>query len=734
MFASVGVSEDQVFGELYLAWLKDTGEKNTNDSRKLFREVIERGFGDHQIIMRKERLGANVAASLAALLHRSPLTRLDLHGNTLRDSGCEMLAHLIRDLPNLLYLDLGANDIGPLGIQVLSFVVASHKKLRTLILGSSKSDAYANRINETSATMLLEGCLRSRTLRHLDVSGSSIGDRGLVGTGSVSSSSSSGVTVNNVKQRMAMTELAVRPPSHGSSSRATSAAARNRYISLTSAAGAKSGTGTEDGANMLGLGGGNRRPIDVLAELITNSTTLTTLKLREVQLTTDAALRLIHAATQSSSFAFIDLSGNSLTGAVGDAFGDLIHGRALHQNPSALHTILLSNNPLMQPNSHTAPPRIFSSLSSDRVVIRLHLDNCGVNDTAMATLCQALSSNGALQTLHLKHNAITAEGAVMLARALYQHACLQDVSLEGNILRDEGACAFASMLEANNKLLSLNLAHTWMGERGVIALGVSLAENKTLQRLHIGENHITEDAGEAFAALLESNHSLLRCEMQGNSIGHHTVLRVEKLTARNREAYRNMEKDELEKDVIRLHYQMYKLDEARAELEELQQKKLELGRALDAFEVQFKQEKADCSKRERELQEALENGLEMETHCHEAKSRLDEELLAAQRQTELDVVSGRERYEAEAALRAEVEAAHAALRAELDEALNNGPQREAAKREQLRELQEDTQRWSAQRKEYRNTIAEVQAIVNQLLAKSSSAEGKKKKKGGKKSS
>ncbi|KAH9598342.1 Leucine-rich repeat [Trypanosoma melophagium] len=729
MFASVGVSEDQVFGELYLAWLKDTGEKNTNDSRKLFREVIERGFGERQIVMRKERLGANVAASLAALLHRSPLTRLDLHGNTLRDSGCEMLAHLIRDLPNLLYLDLGANDIGPLGIQFLSFVVATHKKLQTLILGSSKSDAYANRINETSATMLLEGCLRSRTLRHLDVSGSSIGDRGMANSVSMSNSSGSGVTINTVKQRITMTELALRPPSHGSNSRATSAAARNRYVSVASAAGTKSGTATDEGSNILGIGGGHRRPIDVLAELITTSTTLTTLKLREVQLTTDAALRLIYAATQSSSFAFIDLSGNALTGAVGDAFGDLIHGRAVQKNPSALHTILLSNNPLMQPNSNMVPPRIFSSLASDRIVVRLHLDNCGVDDTAMGTLCQALSSNEALQTLHLKHNAITSDGAVSLARALYQHACLQDVSLEGNILRDEGACAFASMLEANCKLLSLNLAHTWMGERGVIALGVSLAENKTLQRLHIGENHITEDAGEAFAALLESNHSLLRCDLQGNSVGHHTVLRVEKVMARNREAYNNREKVELEKDVIRLHYQMYKLDEARAELEELQQKKLELGRALDAFEVQFKQEKSDCSKRERELQEALENGLQTETQCHEAKARLDEELLAAQRQTETDVAAARERLEVEVALRAEVEAAHAALRAELEDALNNGPQREAAKREQLRELQEDTHRWSAQRKEYKSTIAEVQAVVNQLMEKSNAAGGKKKKKG-----
>ncbi|ESL10682.1 hypothetical protein TRSC58_01580 [Trypanosoma rangeli SC58] len=172
MFASVGVSEEQVFGDLYLAWLKDTGEKNNNDSRKLFRELMEHGFRERQIVLRKERLGANVVASLASLLHRSPLARLDLHGNTLRDSGCEMVAHLLRDIPNLLYLDLGANDIGPQGIQALSYVVATHKKLQTLILGSSVHDAYANRIDAASATSLLEGCLRSRTLRHLDLSGS----------------------------------------------------------------------------------------------------------------------------------------------------------------------------------------------------------------------------------------------------------------------------------------------------------------------------------------------------------------------------------------------------------------------------------------------------------------------------------------------------------------------------------------------------------------------------------
>ncbi|KAF8300403.1 hypothetical protein TcYC6_0060300 [Trypanosoma cruzi] len=722
MFASVGVSEEQVFGDLYLAWLKDTGEKNSNDSRKLFREVVERGFGERQIILRKERLGANVAASLAALLHRSPLTRLDLHGNTLRDSGCEMVAHLIRDIPNLVYLDLGANDIGPPGIQTLSYVVAAHKKLQTLILGSSIKDAYANRINAASATSFLEGCLRNRTLRHLDLSGSTIGIPD---------------AIPNIHGGTGAVEFNVAPPprSPGPSMHPTARRSQQWQSSLGFGSG-KGLVGSATGAAATGkgvaetdgdIGGPFRRPIDVLSELISTSTTLTTLKLREVRLTTDAALRIIHAAMKSPSLSFVDLSGNALTGAVGDAFGELVWNRAGALQTSGLHTILLSNNPLIQPKSGMPAPKLFSALSMDRLVLRLHLDNCGVDDDAIEALCRALNKNGALQSLHLNQNAITSEGAVMLARALCVHIFLKEVSLEGNKIRDEGACAFAGMLETNRTLLSLNLAHTWMGERGLVALGVSLVENKTLLRLNIAENHFTEDATEAFASLLESNHHLLRCRMQGNSIGHHTVLRIEKITSRNREAHRNMEKDELEENVIHLHYQMYKLDEARAELENLQRKKMELGRALETLEAQLKLDMADAEKKDRDMKDAIENCITQEARCLEEKKRLDTELEEAKKQLEVDMETAKERLAAEVAVREKVEEEHRQLKLQLEDMMNNGPQREAAKRQQLKELNEDCQRWSLQRKEYRNAIAEAQAAVNQLQERDGA--GTKSKKG-----
>ncbi|KAG8340042.1 putative leucine rich repeat protein (LRRP) [Trypanosoma vivax] len=732
MFASVGITEEQVFGDLYHAWLKDTGEKNTNDSRKLFREVMEHGFGERQITLRKERLGANVAASLAALLHRSPLSRLDLHGNTLRDAGCEMIAYLIRDIPNLLYLDLGANDIGPLGMQTLSYVLSGHKKLQTIILGSSKHDAYANRINASSAILLLESCLRSRTLRHLDLSGSMIGEHG-----------------SKVKSNGTTPGFIVGPPRRNSEQPSSSVARRNQIgfmkTPLTPAA-ASGGAGNPvsadmgDDANNLnddhsGVGnGGYCRPVDVLAELISTSSTLTTLKLREVMLTTSEALRLVTAARESSSLAFIDLSGNALTRAVGDAFGELIRARAGFQSPSALHTILLNNNPLMRSNRGMPPPLLFSALSRDSILVQLHLDSCGIDDAAMEPLCLALGSNNQLQSLHLKNNAITATGAVSLARVLYRHSHLMDVSLEGNVLKDEGICAFAQMLECNSTLLSLNLARTWMGECGVVALGVSLNKNKMLQRLQIDDNHFTDEAGEAFAALLESNRFLLRCGLSGNSMGFHTVLRVEKITARNREEYRNAEKVDLEKNVIHLHYQMYKLDEARTELENLRQRKIEMGRTLDAFEVQFKQETSNVAKKLQDLQEALAGCMEKEAHCLNEKRRLDDELEQAHKKAEVDMETLKERLEVVANAREKMEEEHRNLKAQVDDMTHNGPQREAAKRQQLREINEDRQQWASQRREYRAAISEVQAALKELrekgieVSKASGPKQSKKKK------
>lgn len=733
METSIGLTGEQVYGDLYHAWLKDTGKKNTDDSMKLFREVMERGFRDKQITLRKERLGANVAASLAALLHRTPLNRLDLHGNTLRDSGCETIAYLIRDMPNLTYLDLGANDIGPLGIQTLSYVLGGHKKLQTVILGSSKHDAYANRINASSAVILLEGCLRSRTLRHLDLSGSVIGQcQGRMRDFSLmAGTSSSGASF----QGGALSKGAFQPTSPGSRKNAP-AVSKSGYTAASFGGGGSTGAALSSGATgedhngLKSSGERHHRPVDVLAELISTSTTLTTLKLREVMLSTPEALRLIRAATESCSLAYIDLTGNSLTRSVGDAFGDLVRARTLMQSPSVLHTILLNDNPLMRPNAGMPAPRLFSALSSDHVVVKLHLDSCGIDDAAIEPLCEALlGSTSVLQSLHLMNNAITSRGASLLSSVLVRHTRLQDVSLEGNVIKDEGICSLARMLEVNCTLLSLNIARTWMGERGIIALGVSLVKNRKLQRLKIDHNHFTDESCESFTALLESNRSLQCCSLNGNSVGYHTVLRAEKITARNLEEFRNMERVELEKDVIHLHYQIYKVDEARVELENLRQRKAEVGRALDAFEIQHKQETGDVAKRLQDLQEMLDTCVEKENHCLSEKQRLDDELHQAYKRAEVDMELLKERLVVEAVQREKAEEDLRALKAQLEDMMNNGAGREEAKRKQLQDVNEDQRRWSAQRKEYRNAISEAAAAVAELeerIKEDSKKEGPKK--------
>ncbi|KAL7704337.1 Leucine Rich repeat [Lotmaria passim] len=112
MYTSLGISAEQVYGDMYTAWLRDTHEKNTADIKRLYTTMIDNGFGHQQILLRRQRLGANFINSLVPLLHQSSLVKLDLHGNMLRDVGCELLVQVVRDLPCLTYLDIGGNAIG----------------------------------------------------------------------------------------------------------------------------------------------------------------------------------------------------------------------------------------------------------------------------------------------------------------------------------------------------------------------------------------------------------------------------------------------------------------------------------------------------------------------------------------------------------------------------------------------------------------------------------------------
>ena len=165
------INEEQLYGEVYVAWLKDTHEKPSPESQKTFRELTEKTFKDKDVVLRTVRLGSEHCHNprVGAFAH-TQLSKLDLYGNMVRDTGCEAIGQLMRECPNVTHLNLGSNDIGSQGILTLSNVLATHKKMQVLVLGSREGDVRVNRIEPSCAKTLLEALSRVKTLKVLDLS------------------------------------------------------------------------------------------------------------------------------------------------------------------------------------------------------------------------------------------------------------------------------------------------------------------------------------------------------------------------------------------------------------------------------------------------------------------------------------------------------------------------------------------------------------------------------------
>uniref|UniRef100_A0A146LLA2 Uncharacterized protein n=1 Tax=Lygus hesperus TaxID=30085 RepID=A0A146LLA2_LYGHE len=142
-----------------------------------------------------------------------------------------------------------------------------------------------------------------------------------------------------------------------------------------------------------------------------------------------------------------------------------------------------------------------------------------------------------------------------------------------------------------------------MKDRGLLALAQTLPSNHTLRVLNVSYNRFTTAAAEAFAVVLPQNTNLIACHFCSTSISHQTKLQVNKVLHRNEVNLQNAEPSLLHKELIRLHFQKYKLDEARNELEGLRDKSAGVKHASEHFELQCKQDKSDSTRRIRELQE-----------------------------------------------------------------------------------------------------------------------------------
>ena len=632
MSRALGLTEDQLNGELYVAWLKDVRERPGPGALKKFKEVVEKCFRDREVVFRKQRIGVNVAITLSSMLAGSNVTKIDLYENGLRDTGCEAVAHLMREAPSLIHLNLGGNDIGSQGIQMLSSVVSSHKRLQVLILGSNDKDSHVNRIDTNCAKILLDSLVRCRTLKVLDLSRNPIG---------------------RISQEA----------------------------------------------------------FPLVATLLQTSTALQVLRLAGTEMQPDSGLLIAQAVGKCSTLSLIDMHDNFLTHHTADALGRILTDRGGKGTTHSLKTILLHDNGAL--GERGAAP-LFKPLATDKSVAMINLSGCNVTDDGLLALCGSLLTNATLTSLSLSNNQLHEEGVIELARSVLKHPALSEINLAHNKVKNDGACALASMLETNSVVESLNLDTCGIGDRGIIAIGVALATNKSVTSIDLGNNHISEDGGTAFAALLEKNKSVQHCGLKGNSMFHSTMMSAMKIASRNKQLKQDEVPNKLKQDVIALHFQLYKLDEAKKELAAQQNAKAEADRKQERFEKQFKDQEEQYREEKKKLLETLKS---QEESCKDLDNQVKTISDNFQKYTlshQGDMALLEERYQAELKEREAAEEELRQLQLELANAAQIKEKSIKILKDKIVAAKEERVQWSEQTKELRGQYEAAQGRLREL--------------------
>eukprot|EP00667_Euglena_gracilis_P002674 EG_transcript_2678 len=613
--------EEDLVGQIFMSWIRDTHESPSRENFLRIQEVVESGCTEKQILLRSQRLGLNCATTIARMLDRTGVEKIDLYDNVIRDHGIQALAQIIRDSRTLTHLNFGANDLGPLACVYLAALLPSARRMKTLILGSKDGDQHPNRIDGEAAKALAEAVAKTRTVTCLDLTNNRLG---------------------------------------------------------------------QDGQEVF----------TALAKAVETTRALTTLRLGGTRMSTASAVALVQSVVAAGTMEVLDLHRNDLGSPLGEALVDLVGPRN-----ASLHTLLLHCNPKLRTKGLVQAVR---SLAGDHALLTLNLAATSLGDEGAIALATTLQANRTLTHVDLSENGITDMGALALCQSLMANTTLQWLGLAENRVRDEGACSLAHVLESSDALTHVDLSSVWVSDKGAVALAVALALNQGLQVLRLVNNHISDAAGLAISDLAQKNSTLLVLDLRGNQVSHSTTLRLQRVLNRNQSIHDGQAPGQLQQEVIRLHFQQYKLQESHKELKEQQRARLELQEQLDRTEREAMTENEATAKKSKDI---IEKILLMDNIIVDlrAKQKLkEEETVKGAQMLEQELKLLQDRLKQEVHQREEKQREADELELKLKSMEKAKEERLVQLKEQIVKAQQDRDAWAEKQKVYRALAFEAQ--------------------------
>lgn len=202
-----------------------------------------------------------------------------------------------------------------------------------------------------------------------------------------------------------------------------------------------------------------------------------------------------------------------------------------------------------------------------------------MGDDGARYIADLLFANQSITDVNVCNNSIHTDGSNAIFEAVQSNSVLATLVVAKNKIRDEGVKKIAWAIERyahylfhpferHESLRHLDLSTTSFGDKGAIALGLALSENTSLSTLCIDNNHLSESSGLALAEVLDKNTNLTFIDIQGNQIDHSTFLRIRHTLRRNKTNLMLQEPNRLQKELIRLKYTEFLLQEKETALKQ----------------------------------------------------------------------------------------------------------------------------------------------------------------------
>jgi Ran GTPase-activating protein (RanGAP) involved in mRNA processing and transport len=275
--------------------------------------------------------------------------------------------------------------------------------------------------------------------------------------------------------------------------------------------------------------------IKILANAISNSTSLESLILVGNNIRCEGCTNLCQALVMNKSLKILNLSCNSIGVFGATSLGQLLY---LSRTTTPLEELYLCYNVIGNDGLKEIAKGLDSIQNSLRI---LTVDDNGLDDIGVDALSKTLSSSHiSLMELSLSSTVYhhDDEGRKALAEALKWNTSLQVLCLSFSNLGNQGIKLLSDALRTNYSLTQLDLKAVQMNCHGAIALANALVHESSrnnsnnnsnrvnnnnkatvLTKLDISHNQIGDDAMKIFARVLITNTSLQNLHLGSNIIG-----------------------------------------------------------------------------------------------------------------------------------------------------------------------------------------------------------------------